>query len=57
MNIKQSDRQDHMNSIICDVKNCVYHDGEDHCSAAGIQVGPTYAVSPADTVCATFKGK
>ncbi len=48
---------EHVNEIYCDVKNCVYHDGEKVCTAGGITVGPHFAVSSNDTICATFKGK
>ena len=41
--------------IVCSVKNCVYHDHGDHCTAKQISVGPGYAVSSTDTLCATFK--
>ncbi|MCQ2435516.1 MAG: DUF1540 domain-containing protein [Clostridia bacterium] len=43
--------------VLCDVVNCVYHDGECHCKADKINVGPSYATSCTDTVCATFKQK
>ena len=43
--------------ISCGVKNCVYHDGINTCTAEQIAVGPTYANSVSDTVCATFKQK
>ena len=43
--------------VRCDVKNCVYHDGEQECVAGKITVGPTFAISPTDTVCSTFKSK
>ena len=43
--------------VACDVINCVYHDGESHCTAEKINVGPSYATSCTDTVCATFKQK
>lgn len=43
--------------INCDVTNCVYHDGECTCKAEKINVGPSYATSCTDTVCATFKQK
>lgn len=46
---------DHIKGVCCDVKNCTYHDGETHCTAKEITVGPTYASSSNDTVCATFK--
>ncbi len=41
--------------IACDVKSCVYHDGESACSADAIRIGPGYAASRTDTVCATYK--
>lgn len=43
--------------VVCDVKNCVHHDGQRYCSAEQINVGPNFAVSSADTACATFRGK
>ncbi len=43
------------NYIRCDVKNCHYHQKDDSCSAQEVSVGPTFANSSADTVCATFK--
>ncbi|MBQ9511262.1 MAG: DUF1540 domain-containing protein [Clostridia bacterium] len=43
--------------IRCDVSNCVYHDGDCTCRAEKISVGPSYATSCTDTVCATFKQK
>jgi hypothetical protein len=39
------------------VTNCVYHDCETHCTAKEIAVGPSYATTSQDTVCATFKQK
>lgn len=45
----------HIKGINCDVKNCAYHDGESYCTAGEITVGPTYAATGHDTVCATFK--
>ncbi len=46
---------DHIKGVCCDVKNCIHHDGETHCTAKEIMVGPTYATTSHDTVCATFK--
>ncbi|MBQ0010239.1 MAG: DUF1540 domain-containing protein [Ruminococcus sp.] len=43
--------------VTCDVINCVYHDEGCHCTAEKISVGPSYATSCTDTVCATFKQK
>ena len=41
--------------IVCDVRNCIYHDKGNACTASQIAVGPSYAQSSAETVCATFK--
>ena len=41
--------------IVCDVRNCVYHEGGNCCMAEQIAVGPSNACCSADTVCATFK--
>ena len=43
--------------IVCRVQNCAYHCGDCKCTASQIAVGPTYASSGKDTVCATFKPK
>lgn len=43
------------NNIICDVTNCVYNDTNKKCTAKQVKVGPQYAASSADTICATFK--
>ncbi|MBO5879947.1 MAG: DUF1540 domain-containing protein [Clostridia bacterium] len=43
--------------VICDVKNCVYHKGENDCCAGKICVGPSEAKSSSGTLCATFKSK
>ena len=43
--------------VCCDVCNCVYHTGECGCAANKINVGPSYATTCTDTVCATFKQK
>lgn len=40
--------------IHCDVGNC-YYNKEKNCTADEIKVGPQYASSSADTVCATFR--
>ena len=45
----------HIEGIVCDVQNCQYHVDGCHCAAGKISVGPSNAVSSADTVCATFK--
>ena len=43
--------------IYCEVKNCSYNNGECVCNAEKVSVGPGYARSCTDTVCATFKSK
>jgi|GEM_PF-185672 len=45
----------HIRGISCDVSDCVYHDGENYCTADKIAIGPSYAKSCTDTICATFK--
>lgn len=45
----------HIKGISCDVKNCVYHDCDTYCTAGQIAVGPSFATSSSETVCATFK--
>jgi hypothetical protein len=47
----------HIKGIMCDVKNCSYHDGDNYCTADKVAVGPSYATNCTDTVCATFKQK
>lgn len=47
----------HIRGIVCDVKNCAYHDGDNFCTANRIQVGPSFANSSGQTACATFKPK
>ena len=44
-----------LRGVVCDVKNCVYNDQHSYCTAEKIAVGPTYATSCTDTVCATFR--
>lgn len=44
-----------LRGVNCDVRNCVYHDGENKCTASGITVGPSYASTGRDTACVTFK--
>lgn len=41
--------------IVCDVKNCAYHDRESECYAGKVSIGPREASCSANTVCATFK--
>ena len=44
--------KEHIKGIKCDVKNCVYHDCDTHCTAHQIAVGNTLATNAA---CDTFK--
>ena len=50
-------KKNHNKGVVCDVRNCAHHDGENHCTAEKIAVGPSFATSCTDTVCATFKQK
>ena len=43
--------------VVCDVKNCAYHEGQNMCYAGTISVGPREADCSANTNCATFKPK
>ena len=56
-NLRGDNVPKHIQGISCDAKNCVYHDGDNYCTASRIAVGPSYATSSSDTVCATFKEK
>ena len=47
----------HIKGVVCDVRNCTYHDGDNYCTADKIAVGPSFATSCTDTVCASFKLK
>ena len=51
------DNGKHIKGIVCDVRNCVHHDCNNCCTAEQIAVGPSYALSSSETVCATFKPK
>ena len=57
MNEKGCCSKKRIEGIKCDVKNCVYHDCDTHCTAGQIAVGPSFATSSSDTICATFKEK
>ena len=43
--------------VVCDVKSCAYHEGQNMCCAGTISVGPRDANCSANTNCATFKPK
>ena len=49
------DMSKHIKGIVCDVKNCAYHAGQNSCCAGCISVGPREASCSANTNCATFK--
>lgn len=49
-------KQAHLRGVACSVKNCIYND-DCRCTALKINVGPGYATSCTDTVCATFKAR
>ncbi len=44
--------KDHIKGIKCEVKNCVYHDSDTHCTANMIAVGKCCGT---DAACDTFK--
>ena len=55
-NNKEYCKDCHFNAgIHCDVKNCVYHNGESHCTAEVISVIPHSATSSDETACGTFQ--
>ena len=45
----------HIGGISCSCRNCVYHDGDNYCTAERISVGTVTASCSSETVCATFK--
>ena len=45
--------KEHLKGIKCDVKNCVYHDCDTHCTASQIAVGCCNSTNGAE--CDTFK--
>ena len=54
-----TDKQSHpntttINGVRCEVSNCHYNE-QKACAAKEIKVGPHFASSSCDTVCATFK--
>ncbi|MBP3436595.1 MAG: DUF1540 domain-containing protein [Clostridia bacterium] len=44
-----------LKGINCDVTHCTYNAEGTSCHAPEISVGPSYANSSAETICATFK--
>ena len=47
----------HIKGVVCDVKQCAYHDGDSYCTASRISIGPGFAKTAGETVCATFLPK
>ena len=47
----------HINGIVCDAKNCVYHDGDSFCTAERVNIGNLVAQNSAETRCATFEAR
>ncbi len=41
--------------IKCNVKSCIYHEGNQKCTAGAIEVGPSNACSCSETLCTTFE--
>lgn len=52
---KNDDNRKCIKGIACDVCNCRHNDGECHCTAGKISVGPSFASCCSETVCATFE--
>lgn len=46
---------DEIKGISCEVKNCVYHNTDDCCTAGHIVVGNSSATKTAETKCETFQ--
>ncbi|MDE6124606.1 MAG: DUF1540 domain-containing protein [Eubacterium sp.] len=46
---------DEIRGISCEVKNCVYHDKSDCCTAGHITVGNSSATKTSETKCETFE--
>ncbi len=57
VNMEDGKIPQHIRGIVCDVRNCAYHDGDGFCTANRIEVGTTYANRSSDTMCVTFKPK
>ena len=47
----------HINGITCDVRSCVYHDGDNFCTAERVTIGSAAAVKSSQTRCATFEAR
>lgn len=55
--MKEKEKTAHIRAITCDVASCAYHDGTNYCTAEKVKIGPSYAVSSTETICATYKPK
>ena len=55
MNECDCKQESKIRGVVCDVKNCAFHDGVNDCFAGTISVGPRDADCSANTACATFK--
>ena len=55
--LNYSSEPKHIQGIRCNVKNCVYNDQSEYCTAKQISVGPSYATAGVDTICGTFRPK
>lgn len=51
------DKSKPIKGIMCDVKNCTYHNGKSECCAGCISVGPSTAETSSGTACVTFKAR
>lgn len=47
----------HINGITCDARNCIYHDGDNFCTANRVTIGSTAATRSSETRCATFEAR
>ncbi|MDT8716181.1 DUF1540 domain-containing protein [Clostridium sp. 19966] len=43
-----------LQGVKCVVSSCYYHNGNNHCSASGIEIAPRDAHTPHETDCSTF---
>ena len=47
----------HINGITCDAQGCIYHDGDNYCTADRVNIGNIVARTSVETRCATFEPK
>lgn len=45
----------HIRGVRCDVESCAFHDGVNYCTAEEVKIGPSYAVSSTQTICASYR--